>query len=99
MFTSPVMVQSRIQETCSDLLGCGPEYGRMTCPGTVRAVLLRKVALEGCGCAEDVTTRMRDLDALAVKAEARGVAWSASEYWPVWLRLADRIRRSRRMPQ
>jgi hypothetical protein len=52
-----------------------------------------KVALEGCGCAEYVTTRMRDLDALAVKAKARGIARSASEYRPVWLRLADRISR------
>ena len=28
-----------------------------------------KVALEGCGCAEYVITRLRDLDGLAVKAE------------------------------
>jgi hypothetical protein len=55
-----------------------------------------KAALEGCGCAEYVTTRMRDLDALAVKAEARGIAWSASEYRPAWLRLADRIRMASR---
>ncbi len=52
-----------------------------------------KVALgEGCGCAEYVT-RMRDLEAFAVKAEARGIAWSAPERRPVWLRLADRLRR------
>jgi hypothetical protein len=50
-----------------------------------------KVSFEGCGCAEYVTTRMRDLDGLAVKAEARGTAWSALEHRPVWLRLADRI--------
>jgi hypothetical protein len=52
-----------------------------------------KVALEGCGCAEYVATRIRDLDALTVKAEARGIAWSASKYRPVWIRLADRIRK------
>ena len=52
-----------------------------------------KVALEGCGCAEYVTTRMRDLDGLAVKAKARGIAWSAPELRPVWLQLADRIRK------
>ena len=52
-----------------------------------------KVSLEGCGCAEYVTTRLRDLDSLAVRAEARGIAWSAPECRPVWLRLADRIRR------
>ena len=37
-----------------------------------------KVALEGCGCAEYVSTRLRDLDGLAVKAEARGIAWTAT---------------------
>ena len=51
-----------------------------------------KVALgEGRGCAEYVT-RMRHLDGLAVKAKARGIAWSAPERRPVWIRLADRIR-------
>ena len=29
-----------------------------------------KVSLEGCGCAEYVSTRLRDLDGLAVKAKA-----------------------------
>ncbi len=52
-----------------------------------------KVALEGCGCAEYVSTRLRDLDGLAVKAEVRGIAWSAPERLPVWVRLADRIRK------
>ena len=52
-----------------------------------------KVALEGCGCAEYVSTRLRDLDGFAVKAEARGIAWSAPELRPVWLRLADRLRK------
>ena len=52
-----------------------------------------KVALEGCGCAEYVSTRMRDLDGFAVKAKARGIAWSAPELRPVWLRLADRLRK------
>ena len=32
-----------------------------------------EVSLEGCGCAEYITTRLRDLDGLAVKAEARGI--------------------------
>ncbi len=52
-----------------------------------------KVSLEGCGCAEYVSTRLRDLDGLAVKAKARGIAWSAPERLPVWVRLADRIRK------
>ena len=53
-----------------------------------------KVSLEGCGCAEYVSTRLRDLDGLAVKAEARGIAWTAlPERLPVWVRLADRIRK------
>ena len=52
-----------------------------------------KVSLEGCGCAEYVSTRLRDLDRLAVKAEARGIAWSAPESLQVWVRLADRIRK------
>ena len=54
-----------------------------------------KVALEGCGCAEYVSTRLRDLDGLAVKAEARGITWSAPVRPPVWLRLADRKRKAR----
>ena len=52
-----------------------------------------KVSLEGCGCAEYVSTRLRDLDGLAVKAEARGVAWSAPESLPVWVRLVERVRK------
>jgi hypothetical protein len=52
-----------------------------------------RVSLEGCGCAEYVSTRLRDLDGLAVKAEARGVAWSAPESPHIWVRLADRIRK------
>src|SRR3954469_2996693 len=43
-----------------------------------------KVALEGCGCAEYVSSRLRDLDGLAVKAEARGLAWSSPERQPGW---------------
>jgi hypothetical protein len=52
-----------------------------------------KVSLEGCGCAEYVSTRLRDLDRLAVKAEARCIAWSAPERLPVRVRLAERIRK------
>ena len=52
-----------------------------------------KVSLEGCGCAEYVSTRLRDLDGLAVNAEVRGIAWTAlPERRSVWVRLADRIR-------
>ncbi len=53
-----------------------------------------KVSLEGCGCAEYVSTRLRDLDGLAVNAEVRGIAWTAlPERRSVWVRLADRIRK------
>jgi hypothetical protein len=53
-----------------------------------------KVSLEGCGYPEYVSTRLRDLDGLAVKAKARGIAWTAlPEHLPVWIRLADRIRK------
>ena len=52
-----------------------------------------KVSLEGCGCAEYVSTRLSDLDGLAVNAEVRGIAWTARpERRSVWVRLADRIR-------
>ena len=52
----------------------------------------KKVSLEGCGCAEYVSTRLRDLDGLAVNAEVRGIAWAAlPERRSVWVRLADRI--------
>ena len=49
-----------------------------------------KVSLEGCGCAEYVSTRLRDLDGLAVKAEVRGTAWTAlPERQSVWIGLAQ----------
>ena len=52
-----------------------------------------KVSLEGCGCAEYVSTRLRDLDGLAVKTEVRGIAWTAlPERQSVWIRLAHNIR-------
>ena len=51
-----------------------------------------KVSLEGCGCAEYVSTRLRDLDGLVVNAEVGGIAWTAlPERRSVWVRLADRI--------
>jgi hypothetical protein len=62
--------------------------------GSIERFYYEKVALEGCGCAEYVTTRIRDLDTLAVRAEARGIAWTAlPERMPVWVRLADMIRK------
>jgi hypothetical protein len=86
--TQPVSVQSRIRKkTCYDQLGRADEYWRMTCAGTVSSRSM------GCGCAEYVTTRICDIDTLAVRAEARGIAWTAlPEHLPVWVRLADMIR-------
>src|SRR6478735_8881218 len=53
-----------------------------------------RVSLEGCGCAEYVSTRLRDLDGLVVNAEVGGIAWTAlPERRSVWVRLADRIRK------
>ena len=52
-----------------------------------------KVSLEGCGCAEYVSTRLRDLDGLAVQAAVRSTIRTAlPERQSVWVRLADRIR-------
>jgi hypothetical protein len=64
------------------------------CRDSFERFYYEKVSLEGCGCAVYVSTRLRDLDGLAVKDEARGIAWTAlPEHLPVWVRLADRIRK------
>ena len=57
-----------------------------------------KVSLEGCGCAEYVSTRLRDLDGLAVNAEVRGIAWiTLPERRSAWARLAESIRKMAEM--
>jgi hypothetical protein len=43
-------------------------------PDSFERFYYEKVTLEGCGCAEYVTTRIRDLDALAVRTQARGIS-------------------------